>query len=96
MRADPAYRTRQLVRATSPSPSSGLGSNLIVRDGGVLGVVIRLGRGFNEVEIGPDNRVRAGTAVPDLRAAKAAQEAGIAGLAFMRGIPGARSAARCA
>src|SRR5215213_4204271 len=67
----------------------GLGSNLIVRDGGVAGVVIRLGRGFNETKIEPDNRVRAGTAVPDLRVAKAAQEAGIAGLAFLRGIPGA-------
>jgi UDP-N-acetylmuramate dehydrogenase len=67
----------------------GLGSNLIVRDGGVEGVVIRLGRGFNETRIEPDNRLRAGTAVPDLRAAKAAQEAGLAGLAFYRGIPGA-------
>jgi UDP-N-acetylmuramate dehydrogenase len=67
----------------------GLGSNLIVRDGGVAGVVIRLGRGFNETKIEPDNRVRTGTAVPDLRVAKAAQEAGIAGLAFLRGIPGA-------
>jgi len=67
----------------------GLGSNLIVRDGGVEGVVIRLGRGFNETTIEPDHRVRAGSAVPDLRVAKAAQEAGIAGLAFYRGIPGA-------
>src|SRR5829696_1740212 len=67
----------------------GLGSNLIVRDGGVAGVVIRLGRGFNETKIEPDHRLRAGTAMPDLRVAKAAQEAGIAGLAFLRGIPGA-------
>jgi UDP-N-acetylmuramate dehydrogenase len=67
----------------------GLGSNLIVRDGGVEGVVIRLGRGFNETRIETGNRVRSGTAVPDLRVAKAAQEAGIAGLAFYRGIPGA-------
>ena len=67
----------------------GLGSNLIVRDRGVEGVVIRLGRGFNDVAVEPDNRVRAGTAVPDLRVAKAAQEAGVAGLAFLRGIPGA-------
>ncbi len=67
----------------------GLGSNLIVRDGGVAGVVIRLGRGFNEIAIEPGARVRAGAAVPDVRVAKAAQEAGIAGLAFLRGIPGA-------
>jgi UDP-N-acetylmuramate dehydrogenase len=65
----------------------GLGSNLIVRDGGVRGVVVRLGRGFNEIVI-EGLRVRAGTAVPDLRVAQAAQKAGIAGLAFMCGIPG--------
>ncbi len=67
----------------------GLGSNLIVRDGGVAGVVIRLGRGFSEIGIEPPARVRAGAAVPDVRVAKAAHEAGIAGLAFLRGIPGA-------
>ena len=67
----------------------GLGSNLIVRDGGVAGVVIRLGRGFSDIAIEPGARVRVGAAVPDVRAAKAAQEAGIAGLAFLRGIPGA-------
>ncbi len=66
----------------------GLGSNLIVRDGGVPGVVIRLGRGFNEIAIeGLD--VRAGAAAPDVKVARAAQEAAIAGLSFMRGIPGA-------
>lgn len=65
----------------------GLGSNLIVRDGGVAGVVIRLGRGFNEVAIDGLN-VRAGPAVPDVRVARVAQEAGIAGLSFLRGIPG--------
>jgi UDP-N-acetylmuramate dehydrogenase len=66
----------------------GLGSNLIVRDGGISGVVVRLGRGFNEVAV-DGVRVSAGAAVPDVRVARAAQEAGIAGLAFMRGIPGA-------
>jgi UDP-N-acetylmuramate dehydrogenase len=65
----------------------GLGSNLIVRDGGVPGAVIRLGRGFNDIAI-EDLNVRAGAAVPDVRIARAAQEAGIAGLAFLRGIPG--------
>jgi UDP-N-acetylmuramate dehydrogenase len=67
----------------------GLGSNLIVRDGGIAGVVIRLGRGFNDITVEPGQQVRAGTAAPDLRVAKAAQEAAIAGLAFLRGIPGA-------
>jgi UDP-N-acetylmuramate dehydrogenase len=72
-----------------PVTMIGLGSNLIVRDGGVPGVVIRLGRGFNAVTIEPDERVRAGAAVPDVKVARAAQEAGISGLAFLRGIPGA-------
>jgi len=67
----------------------GLGSNLIVRDGGVPGVVIRLGRGFNEVTIGPQCQIEAGAGVPDLKVALAAQQAGLAGLAFLRGIPGA-------
>jgi UDP-N-acetylmuramate dehydrogenase len=66
----------------------GLGSNLIVRDGGVPGVVVRLGRGFAGIAIEGD-RVRSGAAVPDLKVAQAAQEAGIGGLAFFRGIPGA-------
>jgi UDP-N-acetylmuramate dehydrogenase len=67
----------------------GLGSNLIVRDGGVPGVVIRLGRGFSDIRIEEDHRLRAGTAVPDVKVSRAAQEASIAGLAFFRGIPGA-------
>jgi UDP-N-acetylmuramate dehydrogenase len=66
----------------------GLGSNLIVRDGGVPGAVVRLGRGFNGIGV-EDTRIRAGAAVPDVKIARAAQEAGIAGLSFMRGIPGA-------
>lgn len=66
----------------------GLGSNLIVRDGGVPGVVIRLGRGFSAVTVEKGSRVRAGTAVPDVKVARVAQEAGIAGLSFYRGIPG--------
>jgi UDP-N-acetylmuramate dehydrogenase len=67
----------------------GLGSNLIVRDGGVPGVVIRLGRGFSGIIVGEDSRIRAGVAVPDVKVARAAQEAAIAGLSFLRGIPGA-------
>jgi UDP-N-acetylmuramate dehydrogenase len=66
----------------------GLGSNLIVRDGGISGVVVRLGRGFNDVKV-DGTRITAGPAVPDVKVARAAQEAGIAGLSFMRGIPGA-------
>jgi UDP-N-acetylmuramate dehydrogenase len=68
----------------------GLGSNLIVRDGGVPGVVIRLGgRAFGGVSAENGYRLRAGAAVPDMKLARAAAEAGIDGLAFYRGIPGA-------
>ena len=66
----------------------GLGSNLLVRDGGFAGVVIRLGRGFGEVVIEDGHRVRVGTVVPDMKLARAAGDASIAGLAFYRGIPG--------
>jgi UDP-N-acetylmuramate dehydrogenase len=65
----------------------GVGSNLLVRDGGIEGIVIRLARGFNETSIEGD-LIRAGTAVPDVRLAQAAADAGLAGLAFYRGVPG--------
>src|SRR5689334_4637115 len=48
----------------------GVGSNLLVRDGGVPGVVIRLGRGFGELAVKPGYRIRTGTAVPDVRVAR--------------------------
>ena len=86
--ADLAYALAQLP-AEIPVTVIGLGSNLIVRNGGVPGVVIRLGRGFNEIKIEEGHRIRAGTGVPDVKVARAAQDAGIAGLAFFRGIPGA-------
>jgi UDP-N-acetylmuramate dehydrogenase len=85
--ADLAYLLANLPQEI-PVTSIGLGSNLIVRDGGVPGVVIRLGRGFSEVKLEPAHRIRAGAAVPDVKVARAAQEAGMAGLSFMRGIPG--------
>jgi UDP-N-acetylmuramate dehydrogenase len=85
--ADLAYFL-SLLAADSPVTVVGLGSNLIVRDGGVPGVVVRLGRGFNDVAV-DGTRITAGTAVPDVKVARAAQEAGLAGLAFLRGIPGA-------
>ncbi len=66
----------------------GLCSNLLVRDGGIRGVVVRLGRGFGEIEILDGARLRAGTAVPDVKVARAAADAGISGLSFYRGIPG--------
>ena len=86
--ADLAYLLKNLA-ADIAVTVVGLGSNLIVREGGVPGLVVRLARGFGEVAIEDEYRVRAGAAVPDVRVARAAQEAGIAGLAFLRGIPGA-------
>ena len=67
----------------------GLGSNLLIRDGGLEGVVIRLSaRGFGQSEVLDDHQLRVGCAMPDVRVANAAAEAGIDGLTFYRGIPG--------
>ncbi len=85
--ADLAYFLARLP-ADIPVFTIGLGSNLLVRDGGVKGVVIRLGRGFTGIQIEDGHRIRVGTAVPDVKLARAAADAGIAGLAFYRGIPG--------
>jgi UDP-N-acetylmuramate dehydrogenase len=64
----------------------GVGSNLIVRDGGIRAVVIRLGRGFNAIQINGDT-VTAGAAALDAHVAKKAAEAGL-DLTFLRTIPG--------
>jgi UDP-N-acetylmuramate dehydrogenase len=66
----------------------GLGSNLLVRDGGVAGVVVRLGKGFQSIVVEEGHRVRAGAGAADVKVARAAAEAGVAGLSFLRGIPG--------
>jgi UDP-N-acetylmuramate dehydrogenase len=72
-----------------PVTTIGLGSNLIVRDGGIEGVVVRLGgRAFNAIEVADGRRVFAGAAAPDQFVAKAAATAGVDGLAFLRGVPG--------
>ncbi|HET6221984.1 MAG TPA: UDP-N-acetylmuramate dehydrogenase [Dongiaceae bacterium] len=73
--------------ADVPVTMIGVGSNLLVRDGGVPGIVIRLGRGFAEIEA-RDGRVRCGAAMLDLNVAIPARDAGIAGLEFLSGIPG--------
>jgi len=77
------------LRPDIPVTVIGLGSNLIVRDGGVPGVVIRLGRGFSNLATEEGMRIRAGAAVPDVKVARAAQDAAVGGLSFLRGIPGA-------
>lgn len=74
--------------ADVPVTVIGVGSNLLVRDGGVPGVVIRLGRGFGELKLLDDSRIEVGAAVPDVKAARFAAEHGIDGLSFLRGIPG--------
>ena len=66
----------------------GVGSNLIVRDGGVPGVVVRLPKSFARVSDEPGNRVRAGGGAMGITVASKARDAGIAGLEFLRGIPG--------
>jgi len=87
--ADLAYFLAHLPKEI-PVTVIGLGSNLIVRDGGVTGAVIRLSaKGFGDVTVEDDCRLRVGAAVPDVKAARAAADAGIDGLAFYRGIPGA-------
>jgi UDP-N-acetylmuramate dehydrogenase len=65
----------------------GVGSNLLVRDGGVRGVVVRLGRGFAEIAAEGQDLV-CGAGALDLNAAKVAQAAGIGGLEFLCGVPG--------
>ena len=65
----------------------GLGSNLIVRDGGVDGIVVRLGKPFAKVTVEGEH-VRAGAGAPGIAVASAARDAGLAGLEFLRGIPG--------
>ena len=67
----------------------GIGSNLLVREGGIRGFVVRLSaKGFGAVQAIGDNRIRAGAAAPDKRVAAAALEAGLGGFHFYHGIPG--------
>ena len=70
----------------------GVGSNLLVRDGGIPGVTVRLSSSFGKIEAGTNKvggtRVRAGAAALDAAVARAAADAGIAGLEFLRGVPG--------
>jgi UDP-N-acetylmuramate dehydrogenase len=77
------------VPADVPVTVVGVGSNLLVRDGGIPGFVVRLSaKGFGEAEIVSDARIRAGAALPDKRLAAIAHGAGIGGFHFFHGIPG--------
>jgi UDP-N-acetylmuramate dehydrogenase len=77
----------QLDPAT-PVMALGLGSNMIVRDGGVPGVVIRLGKAFSKIEKVDDVTLRCGGGASGILVSSTARDAGIAGMEFLRGIPG--------
>lgn len=77
---------RDLDPATPVWPL-GLGSNLIIRDGGIKGVVIRLGKAFAAIEV-DGLTMRCGAGAPGISAASKARDHGIAGMEFLRGIPG--------
>ncbi|APG63751.1 UDP-N-acetylenolpyruvoylglucosamine reductase [Sphingorhabdus lutea] len=74
--------------ASIPVMAIGVGSNLIVRDGGVDGVVVRLPKKMAAIIVEDDHKVRAGAAAMGISLASAARDAGIAGLEYQRGIPG--------
>jgi UDP-N-acetylmuramate dehydrogenase len=85
---DLAYFLKRLPREI-PVTTIGLGSNLIIRDRGIRGIVIRLGgKAFGAILTREDSCVIAGAAALDAQVARAAAEAGIDGLAFLRGVPG--------
>jgi UDP-N-acetylmuramate dehydrogenase len=71
-----------------PVMGLGLGSNLIVRDGGVPGVVVRLGKAFAKVEAMDRTALRCGGGASGILVSSTARDAGIAGLEFLRSIPG--------
>jgi UDP-N-acetylmuramate dehydrogenase len=74
--------------ADLPLTVIGVGSNLLIREGGIPGVVIRLPSAFGKIEKIDETHIRAGAAALDAAVARAAADAGIAGLEFLRGIPG--------
>ena len=71
-----------------PVMALGLGSNMIVRDGGVPGVVVRLGKAFSKIDKVDGVTVRCGGGASGILVSSTARDAGIAGLEFLRGIPG--------
>src|SRR5438132_9824095 len=71
-----------------PVMALGLGSNLIVRDGGVPGVVVRLGKAFAQIGLLDETTLRCGGGASGILVSSTARDAGIAGLEFLRGIPG--------
>jgi UDP-N-acetylmuramate dehydrogenase len=87
--ADDLAQFLAVLPAETPVLPIGVGSNLIVRDGGVPGIVVRLaGRAFAQVEALGDARLKAGAGALDSMVAKSAAKAGVAGLEFYIGVPG--------
>lgn len=81
---------RQFLRALDPDLPVwplGLGSNLIIRDGGIRGVVVRLGKAFAAIET-DGHQIKCGAGAPGISVASKARDQGIAGMEFLRGIPG--------
>ena len=76
------------LAADIPVTVLGAGSNTLARDGGVRGVVIRLGRGFADIAREGETDIRAGAGALDMRVAARAADAGLSGLEFLSGIPG--------
>lgn len=78
----------EALHGSIPVTPLGLGSNMIVRDGGVPGVVVRLGKAFAGVKLLEGSRVECGGGASGIQVSSFARDAGIAGLEFLRGIPG--------
>jgi UDP-N-acetylmuramate dehydrogenase len=74
--------------ADVPVTVIGVGSNLLVRDGGVRGVVVRFGRALSKIERAGEDMIRAGAGAIDPTVAAFARDAGLAGLEFLTGVPG--------
>lgn len=77
----------QNIPADMPVMALGVGSNLLIRDGGIRGAVIRFGKKFAQIAVN-ENEIIAGAGAPDITVAGAARDAGLSGLEFLRGIPG--------
>jgi UDP-N-acetylmuramate dehydrogenase len=86
--ADDLATFLERLQGAFPVMALGLGSNLIVRDGGVPGIVVKLGKPFARVEAEPSCVMACGGGAHGILVASAARDAGIAGLEFLRGIPG--------
>ena len=86
--ADDLAAFLRLLPASVPVTVIGVGSNLLVRDGGVPGVVIRLGKAFQGVSLEAGGRVRAGAGAMDVHVARFACDAALSGLEFLVGVPG--------